>query len=261
MAVVVRHRHARAFSMATRQTRSSDSELSVGGHAVHLPGDIATQIVDVSRRMGATPFVVLMSAYARVLSHHMETEDVTVGTTYSNRDQYDFQSLIGPTIAVPALRFDLPSRIADEVLIARVRTALAEALNYQDAPLDTVAEYAKDLPHLHGQPLFRTWGARDLLGRSHESALPPGCLSGYQRKARRTIRRVLDAQRRRLYHGRLVTDARRFRVRASQPDHLNGTYAVCTPELRIFPFGSYCTKLRITPPLNIFFSSVPAFSS
>ena len=60
--------------------------------------------------------------------------DLTIGTTYSNRPDARFDSMIGPTIDVPALRVDLSGSPTVPALLARVKQVVAEALTRQDVP-------------------------------------------------------------------------------------------------------------------------------
>ncbi len=101
------------------------------------------------RRHGVTPFIVVLTALYLTMRIYTECSDLTIGTTYSNRDDWRFSSMIGATLVVPALRFDSGDDPTLGVLLRRVKTVLAGALRYQDIPADQVVQRGS------GKPLFR----------------------------------------------------------------------------------------------------------
>jgi Condensation domain len=119
----------------------------------HYSPELTSRISSLSRNSGGTVFLTLLTVYAIILSRNSGCNDCTIGTTYSNRHQSRFASLIGTTIDIPALRVDMTDNPTLVSLLARTRAVVAEALNWQDVPFDYIAP---QLGRNASAPLFRT---------------------------------------------------------------------------------------------------------
>ncbi len=113
------------------------------------PVDWTRKLAEFSQSCGATPLICLIAALAATLPRYTGCSDVTIGTTYSSRHHWKFETLIGPTIDVPALRIDVTGNPDFAGLVTRVRTLVADALTFQDVPVERVLSRQPS-------PLFRT---------------------------------------------------------------------------------------------------------
>jgi hypothetical protein len=105
----------------------------------HCSAGLTTSLKGLSQRHGATLYITALTAFALVLKRNAGCSDVTFGTTYSNRDHWRFESLIGATIQVPAIRIDLEEDTDYAGAIARMRAVVAGALTWQEVPLESLA--------------------------------------------------------------------------------------------------------------------------
>jgi hypothetical protein len=101
------------------------------------------------RERGVTVYIAMLTAYVLATRQLTGCDDITIGTTYSDRDDSRFASMIGASIVVPALRVDMTDNPGMADLLLRVRDVVAAALTHQDLPLDEV------LPRDVKGPLFR----------------------------------------------------------------------------------------------------------
>lgn len=113
--------------------------------------ELTQQLKALGQRHGATLYMMLLTAYAMILRRYTGCADLTIGTTYSNRPHWQFASLIGATIDVPALRIDMTDNPDLATLLARVRAVITTALTYQDVPWERIAPSLQ----LASTPLFR----------------------------------------------------------------------------------------------------------
>jgi hypothetical protein len=104
----------------------------------HTP-ELTQKLHALSRRKGVTLFNTLLAAYAVLLRRYTGAADLTIGTTYSDRPQWQFASLIGATIDVPALRIDMTDNPDFSTLLARARAVVTGAVEYQDVPFERIA--------------------------------------------------------------------------------------------------------------------------
>jgi hypothetical protein len=113
---------------------------------------LTSKLSSLSRNSGGTVFLTLLTVYGIILSRYTGCDDVTIGTTYSNRYHSRFASLIGTTIDVPALRVDMTDNPTVLSLLGRTRMVVGEALTWQDVPFDHIAPR---LERKASGPLFR----------------------------------------------------------------------------------------------------------
>ena len=107
---------------------------------VTLDGELVADIRSVARAAGATPFMVLLAAYALVLGYHAGQRDVVVGTPVANRALPETEPMVGVFINTLALRITLPDDATFVDLLRRVRETTLHAYAHQDAPFETVVE-------------------------------------------------------------------------------------------------------------------------
>jgi hypothetical protein len=139
-----------------RWTPSLDQPAHPGFHTWvpwqrHSP-ELTAQLHALSRRKGVTLFNTLLAAYAVLLRRYTGASDITIGTTYSDRQHWQFASLIGATIDVPALRVDMTDNPDFLTLVTRARAVVSGAVEYQDVPFERIAP---SLNRKASGPLFR----------------------------------------------------------------------------------------------------------
>jgi non-ribosomal peptide synthetase component F len=139
-----------------RWTPSEEPPVHPGFHT-HVPwqrhtAELTAQLHALSRRKGVTLFNTLLAAYAVLLRRYTGASDITIGTTYSDRQHWQFASLIGATIDVPALRIDMTDNPDFLTLVTRARTIVSGAVEYQDVPFERIAPSLNRKP---SGPLFR----------------------------------------------------------------------------------------------------------
>ena len=94
------------------------------------------------RTRGVTVYIAILTAYLLAVRQYTGCPDLTIGTTYSDRDDHRFASMIGASIVVPALRVDMSDN-PDFVAISKaygIHAALlgVDAVAGLEAPPSTV---------------------------------------------------------------------------------------------------------------------------
>ncbi|MFI6323036.1 amino acid adenylation domain-containing protein [Nonomuraea sp. NPDC050556] len=105
-----------------------------------LPPEMAERVRRVARARGATPFMVLLTAYALVLGRYAGTEDVVIGCPVAGRTDPDLDDLVGFLVNTLVLRVDLGGSPSVADLLKRVRTTVLDAYAHQDVPFERVME-------------------------------------------------------------------------------------------------------------------------
>jgi amino acid adenylation domain-containing protein len=117
--------------------------------------EVATALVALSRREGATLFMVLLAAFQVLLSRWSGQEDVVVGTPIAGRTEVGLEGLIGFFANTLALRTDVSGDPSFRALVGRVREGALEAYAHQEVPFEKVVEAVQPVRDLSRQPLFQ----------------------------------------------------------------------------------------------------------
>jgi len=120
-----------------------------------LPPGLAQRIEEAGRPRGVTPFMVLLVAFAALLSRHAGSEDLAVGTPIANRNRAEVEGLIGFFVNTLALRVRLNGDPAFGELLARVREMALAAYAHQDLPFEKLIEELAPARDLGRTPLFQ----------------------------------------------------------------------------------------------------------
>ncbi len=122
---------------------------------VALPPLLGEGLRELCRREGATPFMVLLAAWAALLGRHAGQEDVLLGTPIAGRNRREIEGLIGFFVNTLVLRADLSGAPAFAELLRRVRRSALDGYTHQDVPFERLVEELvpeRDLAH---SPLFQ----------------------------------------------------------------------------------------------------------
>ncbi|MGJ4962730.1 amino acid adenylation domain-containing protein [Bradyrhizobium sp. HKCCYLRH3061] len=145
-----------------RPTPRSDAGAAV---AVEIDDGLSADIRQLSVALGATPFVIVLAAWAIVLSRLAGQQDLVIGTPTANRMRSELEGLAGFFVNMLALRLDLSRGPAVAELIERVKTAVLAAQDHQDLPFEHLVEALQPPRHPEYTPVFQVvfaWQSHDI---------------------------------------------------------------------------------------------------
>jgi hypothetical protein len=108
--------------------------------ALELPGPLVARLRESARAHGSTPFMVLLAAFAAVLSRWSGQPEVVVATPLSGRERPDAARVVGFLANTVALRIPLPPGHSVRELLDEVRTTCLEAYAHGAVPFEKVIE-------------------------------------------------------------------------------------------------------------------------
>ncbi len=123
---------------------------------ISLSREATDALADVGRRVGATPFMVLMAAYQALLSRYSGQTDLAVGTPVAGRNRPETEPLVGCFVNTLVLRGDLSGDPTFLELVERTRKRSLAAFAHQEAPFEKLVDalhLPRDLSHT---PLVQT---------------------------------------------------------------------------------------------------------
>lgn len=140
-----------ALALPTDVPRTATPSYQGACEVQSLSPALAEALKALSAKYGISLFITLFTGFNILLHQYTGQEDLVICSPVSGRHRAETRGLIGYFNNVVALRNNLSGNPSFSELLARVAQGFMEASNYQDVPLQLVAE----LPNLVRTPLTR----------------------------------------------------------------------------------------------------------
>jgi hypothetical protein len=109
-------------------------------HDFWLPPELFRQVSEFAQARGASPYMVLLTAYVAWLHRWSGERDIAVATPMAGRTVPASADVIGLFIVTAILRAEVGGHDTFGTLLSRVREDALDAYAHQDVPLDEVME-------------------------------------------------------------------------------------------------------------------------
>ncbi|MBR8831153.1 MAG: amino acid adenylation domain-containing protein, partial [Chlorogloea purpurea SAG 13.99] len=120
-----------------------------------LPALLRGRLKEFARRSGATEYMILVTAFAVLLSRYSGQKDIALGTVIANRNRGEIESLIGFFANTLVLRLNLEDNPSFVEGVAQARRVALEAYAHQDLPFQDVLGALRPQRSSSYHPLFQ----------------------------------------------------------------------------------------------------------
>ncbi|HJX28031.1 MAG TPA: condensation domain-containing protein, partial [Thermoanaerobaculia bacterium] len=149
----------RLLELPTDRPRPAVQTFHGASRTLTLSPALSEAVHAVCRRDGATPFMVLLAAWAVLLGRHASQEDVLLGTPIAGRNHREIEDLIGFFVNTLVLRVEWSAGPAGapgfDELLRRVRRTALDAFSNQDLPFERLVEELVTEREMAHPPLFQ----------------------------------------------------------------------------------------------------------
>ncbi|RKG80214.1 amino acid adenylation domain-containing protein, partial [Corallococcus sp. CA049B] len=122
---------------------------------VRLALPVSESLKALARQEGATPFMLLLSAFQVLLSRYSGQDDISVGSPIAGRTQAETEGLIGFFVNTLVLRAHVDPRATFRELLAQVRGTTLAAYEHQHLPFEKLVEVLQPVRDLSRSALFQ----------------------------------------------------------------------------------------------------------
>ncbi len=118
--------------------------------------DLSQQILNVSKALDVTPYVLCLSVYYVQLFRYSGQEDILIGSPVASRDQRAIESLIGFFNDTIVLRTSIIPEMSFATFVKKVKQTTLEAFSNKDIAFDTLVNKLKIERSRDINPFFQT---------------------------------------------------------------------------------------------------------
>lgn len=128
------------------------------GSKVHSKIDFETtkKINNLSKELGVTPYMLLLSVYYILLSKYTGQDDIIVGTPVVGRDAPEFYNIIGMFVNSLPIRAKIDFNISFKDFLNNIKDICLKNFKYQNYPFDVLVDKLNIPRDTSRTPLFDT---------------------------------------------------------------------------------------------------------
>ncbi len=120
-----------------------------------LDGECTRQLTAIAREEGATLFMVSLAAFAVLLAKLGGSDDVSIGTPFTQRTRPGTEGLIGLFINMLVFRLRIGDDVNFREMVRRTRETALDAYENSELPFQEVVRLLKPDPRSRRTPLFQ----------------------------------------------------------------------------------------------------------
>jgi len=141
------------LDLPTLHERGRPYEPRAARVGAHIPAALASRLESLARAENATLFMVLLAAFAALLSRYSGAQDVAIAVPVAGRDRLETEPLIGFFVNTLAIRASVKGAKPFATLLREVRDDSIDAQTNADVPFERVVAALHSGRRAGGSPL------------------------------------------------------------------------------------------------------------
>jgi amino acid adenylation domain-containing protein len=143
------------LDLPTDRPRPNTASFRGAAHPVDLGPEHSQAARELGRPISATPYMVLMAAFAVLMARRSNQDDIVIGAPIAGRTQPEIERLIGFFVNSLVFRIDSSGDPSFEEVLVRVRDTCLDAYQHQELPFDRLVEEINPDRDPSRNPLFQ----------------------------------------------------------------------------------------------------------
>lgn len=144
------------LNLPTTYPRNNTRSFEGASIGMEIDGFITKKINEVSKKLGVTPYMLLLSVYYILLYKYTEQEDIIVGTPVACRDATEISDVIGMFVNTLALRSNINSSVQFSEYVDNIKEMCINSFAHQTYPFDELINKLNIKRVSDRTPLFET---------------------------------------------------------------------------------------------------------
>ena len=133
------------LNMPTNFQRSSTKTFDGAKVYRNIEKDEKQKIEKMAKKLGVTPYMLMISCYYILLSKYTSQNDIVVGTPVVGRDNIETKNMVGVFVNTLALREKIDYNLTCKEFLQNTRNNLLEAYKYQTYPFNELVNRLTNL--------------------------------------------------------------------------------------------------------------------
>jgi amino acid adenylation domain-containing protein len=143
------------LELPSDRPRPRQISLNIASQSFEISGELTRQLKILSRQLGVTLFITLLSAFGVLMHRYSQQEDIAIGSPVANRNQKETEILWDFGVNLVAFRLNLEDNPSFTQLVAQVQQTVLAAYAHQDLSFETLVEKLQPERSLNYHPLFQ----------------------------------------------------------------------------------------------------------
>ncbi len=144
-----------ALRLPTDYPRAKAPDSAGATRRFPMDAALSASVRTASRRLGATPFQLLLAAYFVLLARWCDQQVIVVGTSSEGREHPDLARVFGFFVNTIAVKAEVRDDLSFKAFLNSVQQDVVRDIEHQELPFDLLVQHL-DLPRVEGvHPVFQ----------------------------------------------------------------------------------------------------------
>jgi len=142
------------LNMPSTYSRPSIQSFEGSNYYTNLPKETFDKIENISKKLGITPYMLMLSCYYILLSRYTSQDDIVIGTPIVGRELPELSNVLGMFVNTLALRNKIDNNLTFNKFTNLVKKICLDSFKYQNFPFNELVKELNISRDSSRNPLF-----------------------------------------------------------------------------------------------------------